>query len=83
MSTSGAWLGQTLRVTLIDDRILQGQFVAVDDRSNILLRYCESLEGSPALCAYTDATLLASGMRNVGMVTIHRKHMKKVELRIA
>lgn len=40
------WLGRTLRITLADDRVFQGQFIAIDDRRNVLLRYCEALEGS-------------------------------------
>jgi small nuclear ribonucleoprotein (snRNP)-like protein len=42
------WLGRTIRVSLQDGRIFQGQFVAVDRRRNVLLRYCEALECSKA-----------------------------------
>jgi len=40
------WLGRTLRFSLDDGRILQGQFVGVDNELNILIRYSEFLEGT-------------------------------------
>lgn len=39
-------LGQTLRISLKDGRLLQGQFAAVDRNENILIRYCELIGGT-------------------------------------
>jgi small nuclear ribonucleoprotein (snRNP)-like protein len=44
-SSFHAWLGRTLRITLTDSRVFQGQFVAIDNKFNVLLRYSEALEG--------------------------------------
>lgn len=38
------WLGRTIRVTLIDNRVFQGVFVAIDFARNLLLRYAEVIE---------------------------------------
>lgn len=38
------YLGHTVRLTLIDARVIQGQFVGYDCDGNILLRYAESIE---------------------------------------
>lgn len=76
------WLGRRLRLTISDGRIFQGQFVAIDEEMNILIRYCELLDIGIflALKSYFKMKIIDDLIRPYGIVTFPIKYIRKIEL---
>uniref|UniRef100_A0A914GUD3 Sm domain-containing protein n=1 Tax=Globodera rostochiensis TaxID=31243 RepID=A0A914GUD3_GLORO len=70
------WLGETLRVELIDGRVIYGRFVCTDNVPNIILMDSREFWMFKEDEAGGDRTRIP--IRRVGMVLIRGEHIKRI-----
>ena len=70
-------LGQTLRISLKDGRLLQGQFAAVDRNENILIRYCELIGGTKSCWLLAKVNLVRRN-RFLGVINVPKQFIDAV-----
>lgn len=75
-----SYLGKTLRVTLVDDRVVMGTFTCLDSFGNLLLKDASATSLSAEGAGNSGGTSVGLATQRMGMVTVAPKHVVKVEL---
>ncbi len=71
------YLGKSLRVTLVDDRVVTGQFICLDSFGNLLLKEASA---STLSSGVDKSPEVSAATQRMGLVTVAPKHVVKAEL---